>query len=122
MSVPVIAAGILVVRRIRRKPDDKEKRRRLEVNSAGLLGHCIITDVGDEIIFYEYSVGGLTYTASQDISRLRESIPSDSHRLIGQPASFKYSPRNPANSILLCEGWSGLRPGSLPKHGADNAQ
>jgi hypothetical protein len=28
--------------------------------------------------------------------------------LIG-PASLKYAPRNPANSILICERWSGLR-------------
>jgi len=56
-------------------------------------------------------VAGLTYTASQDISQLREMIPADSHRLIGRPASLKYSSQNPANSILLCEAWSGLRLG-----------
>ena len=38
-------------------------------------------------------------------------IPADSHRLIGRPASLKYSVQNPANSILLCEEWSGLRLG-----------
>ena len=111
VSLPVIAAGIFVVLRIRRKPKDKEKLRRLEVNSHGRLGDATITDIGDDVIFYEYSVGGLTYTASQDISQLREMIPADSHRLIGRPASLKYSTQNPANSILLCEEWSGLRLG-----------
>jgi hypothetical protein len=110
-SLPVIAAGIYVVLRIRRKPKDKEKLRRLEVNQYGRLGDATITDISDDAIFYEYFVGGLTYTASQDISQLREMIPAESHRLIGRPASLKYSVQNPANSILLCEEWSGLRVG-----------
>ena len=111
VSLPIVAAGIFIVLRIRRKPKDKEKHRRLEVNSNGRLGDATITDIDDDAIFYEYSVRGLTYTASQDISKLRELIPADSHRLIGRPASLKYSSQNPANSILLCEEWSGLRVG-----------
>jgi hypothetical protein len=112
-SLPVIAAGIYVVLRIRRKPKDKEKLRRLEVNLYGRLGDATITDISDDAIFYEYFVAGLTYTASQDISQLREMIPAESHRLIGRPASLKYSVQNPANSILLCEEWSGLRIGPV---------
>lgn len=111
VSLPVIAAGIFVVLRIRRKPKDKEKLRRMEVNTSGRLGDATITDITEDAIIYEYSVGGLTYTASQDISQLRELIPADSHRLIGRPASLKYTSQNPANSILLCEEWSGLRAG-----------
>ncbi len=111
VSLPVIAAGIFVVLRLRRKPKDKEKLRRTEVNLNGRLGDATITDVTDDAIFYEYFVGGLTYTASQDVSQLRDLIPTDSHRLIGRPASLKYSSQNPANSILLCEDWSGLRLG-----------
>ena len=112
-SLPVIAAGIYVVLRIRRKPKDKEKLRRLEVNLYGRLGDATITDISDDAIFYEYFVGGLTYTAAQDISQLRELIPAEPHRLIGRPASLKYSVQNPANSILLCEEWSGLRVGPV---------
>ncbi len=111
VSLPVIAAGVFLVVRARRKPKDKEKLRRLEVNTSGRLGDATVTDVNENAIFYEYSVAGLTYTASQDISQLRELVPADSHRLIGRPASLKYSLQNPANSILLCEEWSGLRPG-----------
>ena len=111
VSLPVVAAGIYIAVRLRRKPKDKEKLRRIEVNANGRLGDATITDITDDAIIYEYSVGGLTYTASQDISQLRELIPADSHRLIGRPASFKYSTHNPANSILLCEEWSGLRLG-----------
>lgn len=111
VTLPLLAAGIFVALRIRRKPKDKEKLRRRDVNMNGRLGDATITDISEDAIFYEYSVGGLTYTASQDISQLREMIPPEPHRLIGRPASLKYSLQNPANSILLCEDWSGLRPG-----------
>jgi hypothetical protein len=110
-SLAAIAAGVLVVLRIRRKPKDKEKHRRLEVNLNGRLGDATITDIAEDAIFYEYSVAGLTYTASQDITQLQEMIPADRHRLIGRPASLKYAAQNPANSILVCEEWSGLRVG-----------
>jgi len=35
-------------------------------------------------------------------------LPADRMSMVG-PASVKYDPRNPANSIVLCEQWSGLR-------------
>jgi hypothetical protein len=108
VAAVLIAVGLVVLFRIRRKPKDKELRRRLSVNLHGRLGDATITEVQDETIFYSYSVGGVMYTASQDISQLRAQIPSDVERLIG-PASLKYSPRNPANSIIVCEQWSGLR-------------
>jgi hypothetical protein len=111
VSFPVVAVGIYIVWRIRRKPKDKEQQRRLEVNSNGRLGDATILEITGDAIFYEYSVRGITYTASQDISKLRELIPGDVERLIGRPASLKYSSQNPANSILLCEEWSGLRAG-----------
>jgi len=111
VSLLVAAVAVYVVLRIRRKPKDKEQRRRLEVNSNGRLGDATILEITGDAIFYEYSVRGITYTASQDISKLRELIPGDPQRLIGRPASLKYSSQNPANSILLCEEWSGLRAG-----------
>jgi hypothetical protein len=111
VSLALVAVAIYIVVRIRRTPKDKEQRRRLEVNSNGRLGDATILEISDDAIFYEYSVRGITYTASQDISKLRELIPGDPQRLVGRPASLKYSSQNPANSILLCEEWSGLRVG-----------
>ncbi|MGA2212928.1 MAG: hypothetical protein ABSH31_06590 [Bryobacteraceae bacterium] len=111
LSLLAGAMAMFVVLRIRRKPKDKEQRRRLDVNSNGRLGDATIIEITGDAIFYEYSVRGITYTASQDISKLRELIPGDPQRLIGRPASLKYSSQNPANSILLCEEWSGLRLG-----------
>jgi hypothetical protein len=111
VSLLLVAVAVFVVLRVRRKPKDKEQRRRLDVNSYGRLGDATILEITTDAIFYEYSVRGITYTASQDISKLRELIPGDPQRLIGRPASLKYSSQNPANSILLCEEWSGLRLG-----------
>jgi hypothetical protein len=108
IAAVLVAVGLVILFRIRRKPKDKEMRRRLSVNMHGRLGDATITEVQDNTLFYSYSVGGVAYTASQDISQLRARIPSNLERLIG-PVSLKYSPRNPANSIIICEEWSGLR-------------
>jgi len=55
------------------------------------------------------------YNASQDIAALRDLLPAEPGRLVGM-ANLKYSPKNPANSILICEDWSGLRvKGSPPE-------
>jgi hypothetical protein len=104
----VLGLGFYFLSRLRRNPNDKEKRRRLQVNEQGRLGDATITEVHENTIFYEYSVRGVIYTASQDVAQLRERMPSDLERLIG-PVTLKYSPQNPANSIILCEEWSGLR-------------
>ena len=65
-------------------------------------------DVRDNALYYRYSIAGVEYAASQDISGLRELLPPDPSVLIG-PATLKYLPANPANSIVICEEWSGLR-------------
>jgi len=111
VSAALAALAVTISFRIRRNPSDTEKRRRLAVNLIGRLGDATITDVDENTVYYEYMVGGVVYTASQDISQLREHIPSDPERLIGT-VSLKYTLRNPANSILVCEEWSGLRVGS----------
>jgi len=113
MAILVILSVAFVVMAIyffirSRQPKDKEKRRRLEVNRFGRIGDAMITEVLDNIVFYEYSVRGVAYTASQDITQLRHRIPTDPERLIG-PCGLKYSTSNPANSIIVCEEWSGLR-------------
>ncbi len=106
-TIAVLGVGLYILRRVRRNPKDKEKRRRLAVNQLGRLGDATVTEVHESTIFYEYSVRGVLYTASQDVAQLREQIP-DLDRTIG-PVTLKYSPNNPANSIILCEEWSGLR-------------
>lgn len=114
----LVALGLWIVSRIRRNSSDRERRRRLAVNVRGRLGDATITDIADDTIFYSYTVSGVVYEGSQDISQLRDFIYGDTERVIG-PVTMKYSPRNPANSIILCEEWSGLRDNMKPRSPAE---
>jgi hypothetical protein len=100
--------AIWIIFHVRRDPKERERRRRLTVHQYGRLGDAMITEVIDDTLYYSYSIRGVVYTASQDISQLKEVLPEDPERLIG-PATLKYTPRNPANSIVVCEKWSGVR-------------
>jgi hypothetical protein len=110
IAVVLLATSASIVWYIRRHPKDKEMQRRLKVNQHGRLGDATITEVDGDTVFYSYSVSGVTYAACQDISKLHDFIPVDPINFVGRAASLKYVPRNPANSILVCEQWSGLRP------------
>lgn len=98
----------LALRMMRTTPEKRERKRRLELHRHGRLGDALITESTDAMLYYTYSVWGVQYEASQDISGLRSLLPVEPERLIGT-VSLKYSSRNPANSILICEEWSGLR-------------
>ena len=105
----LVTLTILIVRRVRGTPEKREQNRRLAVNRSGRLGDAMIIEASENAIYYSYSVRGVQYEASQDISTLRDRVPAELERIIGALASLKYSPNNPANSILICEEWSGLR-------------
>ena len=110
LAILLIAAAIYIALRLAqgKNPEKRERKRRMNVNQVGRLGDALITEVSESAIYYSYTVRGVQYTASQDISALRDRLPADPDRLIGV-ASLKYAPKNPANSILVCEEWSGLR-------------
>lgn len=104
----LIATGAWIVFQRRMSADRRERRRRLDVNERGRLGEGIITDVDPGALYYSYAVGGVEYRASQDVTQISNLLPPDLDRLIG-PVKLKYELRNPINSIVLCEAWSGLR-------------
>jgi hypothetical protein len=109
LSIALIVLALWIVLQVReRNPERREFKRRLFVNQRGRLGDALITDATDSVIYYAYSVHGVQYTASQDITTLRDQLPGEPERLIGV-ANMKYAVRNPANSILICEEWSGVR-------------
>jgi hypothetical protein len=108
LAIVLIAAGVWIGYNKRNSPERREQHRRLFVNREGRLGDAMIIDVIDDMLVYQYSVNGVSYTGSQDVSTLRQFLPGGIDRLIGQVA-IKYTLRNPANSIVLCEVWSGLR-------------
>jgi hypothetical protein len=60
-----------------------------------------------KLLFYTYSISGVTYETAQDITGLEEQLHLD-RVAAGQTASVKYDPSNPSNSILLADDWSGL--------------
>ena len=60
-----------------------------------------------KLLYYTYSISGVTYETAQDITGLEEQLHLD-RVAAGQTASVKYDPSNPSNSILLADDWSGL--------------
>lgn len=102
-----IAAGVWIARKRSPTAEARERRRRLAVNLRGRIGDAFITDVNENTLFYTYAFRGVEYTTAQDISAIRDIVPHDPSKLIG-PATLKFLPGNPANSILVCEDWSGL--------------
>ena len=109
VAVLLLGLAAWVVSRVHGTPEKRERKRRLSVHRQGRLGDAMISEATDQTLYYFYTVRGVHYTASQDVSALREYLPADPHRLIGV-SGLKYSPKNPSNSILVCEEWSGLRP------------
>lgn len=107
-SAVLISAAVLIVLRVRSSPEKRERQRRMQVHRRGRLGDATITEATETALFYSYCVRGVQYAASQDITSLRQYLPSDPTRLVGI-VSMKYAPKNPANSIVICEEWSGLR-------------
>jgi uncharacterized protein DUF3592 len=133
----VLVAGTLLYRWKNKPPteDEIERRRRLHVNQVGRIAEGRVIDLmkqeipvderrtmgvfrkssknGAEVsltrqmICYSYSISGVTYETAQDVTGLEARVMP--HKLIaGQPASVKYDPSNPSNSILIGDDWSGL--------------
>ena len=60
-----------------------------------------------KLVCYSYSISGVSYETAQDITGLEEQAHLG-RVVAGQPASVKFDPSNPSNSILLADDWSGL--------------
>lgn len=135
-SVAVLALVGLVFW-LRRKPEDpadEERERCSYLNRVGRIVEGQIIEITDHVpgagdaaparmfnkraasampngtrklLYYSYSISGVTYETAQDITGLEERVHL--HRVAaGQTASVKYDPANPSNSILLADDWSGL--------------
>jgi len=119
VSMALIALAVGIVMRVHGTPEKRERKRRLNVHRQGRLGDAMISEATESTLYYFYTVRGVQYTASQDVSTLREYLPADPLRLIGV-SGLKYSSKNPANSILVCEEWSGLRTPAVVKEEASS--
>ena len=116
-SATVLALGVTyVVRKRRKTAEQRERERRQRLNARGRLTDGAVLDVHEtcaergeaQLLIYRYDVRGVAYEASQDVTTLRPYLDLHSCKL-GLPASVKYDPHNPGDSIVIAEGWTGLR-------------
>lgn len=130
----VAAAGLYFL--LRQKPENAgevERGRRAYLNRVGRIVEGQIVEITDrpatasdgkqagflgrrasataaaahKLLYYSYSISGVTYETAQDVTGMEERLHL-SRVVAGQPASVKYDPSNPSNSILLADDWSGL--------------
>ncbi len=118
-------------------PQDEERRRRSQLNQVGRIVEGLVVELVESqgsaapesgsamfsrrkaaaselggnglrrLVRYSYSIAGVTYETAQDVTGLEERLCLE-RIASGQPASVKYDPSNPSNSILVADDWSGL--------------
>jgi len=131
-----VLVGMWLAQLMRRPPDadEIEQKRRSHINEVGRIAEGQILEIIEgpaapaetrgpalfrreaknvaangrrKLVCYSYSISGVSYETAQDITRLEAR--AGLHRLVpGQPASIKYDPANPGDSIVLTDDWSGL--------------
>ncbi len=115
-------------------PEDIERKRRLHLNQIGRIAEGQVVELVEhppeplaakktilgprarpladsgprQLVSYSYAISGVTYHTAQDITGLEGQIRFEL-LVAGQPASVKYDPANPSDSILVADDWSGLR-------------
>jgi hypothetical protein len=101
----------------RKTPQQQEQERRMRISELGRITDGTVIDVSElnlsgaaemQLLIYQYDVAGVSYEASQDVTHLRHKVDLHTCR-VGLPASIKYDPTNPGNSIVVSENWTGLR-------------
>jgi hypothetical protein len=137
MGVAAIAALSMIAYAFFRPtehPEDAERKRRLHLNQIGRIAEGQVVELVEHppeapvhkkvafgsrarplihsgprhLVSYSYAISGVTYHTAQDITGLEGQVRFE--RLVtGQPASIKYDPANPSDSILVADDWSGLR-------------
>jgi hypothetical protein len=116
-GVVVAVFGTLLVVYLRRpSAEEIERRRREELALNGRITDGVILDArtlaGDEsisetpeVLLYSYRLAGVTYNCAQDVSHLAERVAGFR---IDQSVQIRYDPRNPGNSVVVSESWTGL--------------
>jgi hypothetical protein len=137
MGAALIAALAMIVYAFLRPAVDEvaeERKRRLHLNQIGRIAEGQVVELVEQppeskkvrkglfgaaaqpladmrprhLVSYSYAISGVTYHTAQDITGLESQIRLE--RVVpGQPASIKYDPSNPVDSILVADDWSGLR-------------
>jgi hypothetical protein len=101
-------------------PDELERHRRELLVQEGRIIDGTVIDISDldaqasgrpqglKLILYQYEIAGVVYECSQDVTLLAHLVNIHDCRP-GFPVSVRYAPRNPGNSLVVAETWSGLR-------------
>jgi hypothetical protein len=120
VAVSAVAAWLMF--RKRPSAEELERERREFLVQSGRIVDGMLLDIYDvkaedgralTMLLFNYRIGGVDYECSQDVSALRSVVNPNEVR-VGFPCSVRYQPGNPHNSIVLAEGWTGLREG-LPQ-------
>jgi len=132
-AVVGLAGSYALYRRFHRPPssEEVERRRRLRINQIGRIVEGQVTQLlevpaaqpksrgllrsknaltpedGRKLVCYSYSISGVTYETAQDVTGLEERVRLN-RLAAGQPASVKYNPSNPTDSIVVADDWSGV--------------
>ena len=101
------AASDQAVAGVSAKASVESRTKKHEALVANRHGDGASSDGLPKLLYYTYSISGVTYETAQDITGLEEQLHLD-RVAAGQTASVKYDPSNPSNSILLADDWSGL--------------
>jgi len=111
----------LYVRSRRPSAEEMERRRRDRLATMGRITDGVLVDArtlgGDEttalspeVLIYSYRLAGVTYDCAQDVSKLPDRVTG---WRLDQPLQVRYDPRNPGNSVVVAESWSGLWQGRV---------
>jgi hypothetical protein len=117
-------AGVALWLVMRRRPsaEEIERARRQFLVQSGRLVDGMLLDVYDvegadgrtpTFLLFSYRIGGVDYECSQEITTMSDIVNTAEVRA-GFPCTVRYQPGNPYNSIVVAEGWTGLRAG-LPQ-------
>jgi hypothetical protein len=119
-AVAVLALWLV----LRRRPsaEEVERARRQFLVQSGRLVDGMLLDVYEvedaegrtlTFLLFNYRIAGVDYECSQEITAMLGVVETGKVRA-GFPCTVRYQPGNPHNSIVVAEGWTGLRAG-LPQ-------
>lgn len=120
-ALAVATAAWLALRK-RPSADEVERERRQFLVNSGRLVDGMLLDIYQveakdgrtlTMLLFSYRIAGVDYECSQDITAMRDVVNAAEVRA-GFPCTVRYQPGNPYNSIVVGEGWTGLREG-LPQ-------
>jgi hypothetical protein len=108
--------------RKRPTPEELERARRDFLVHSGRIVDGMLLEVCEveakdgrilTMIMFNYSIGGVHYECSQDITDMRAIVDATQVN-VGFPCSVRYQRGHPQNSIVVAEHWTGIR-ATLPQ-------